>query len=783
MKNELIETVFGCLLHDIGKAVQRAGGSMDKHSIQGWRYLSEDIGLKDIGILNSVHYHHKRELGDANIPNDSIAYIAYIADNIASASDRRNENEENAQSGWDREANLESIFNLLNGRSDKRYYKPVSLDINNGINFPEVAQLPFDAGFYNKVLVTITDALKRIDFRKEYINSLLEVFESTLSYVPSSTNKSEVADISLFDHMKLSAAIGSCIYQYIDSMDGTAGRDYRKILFDDEKAFYTENFALLYSLDMSGIQDFIYTIHSEGALKSLRARSFYLEVFMENMIDDLFHELDLTRANLLYSGGGHMYALLANTDAVVDILNRFEEDTNKWLSEMFETTIGIAAGFVPCSAEALRNEPKGSESYSDLFRQVSNMISEKKLRRYSPDVLIGLNNTHKTGRECVICKTVSNHLDGYKRCPICAALIEMSDSVQDARFFSVLKGDNSEGKHLLVTKGKYIVADKDEKSLQERITVDDNLVRSYGKNSYYTGVSISNKLWVGDYYKEKDLSAYAKSAGDESTGHIPRLGVVRMDVDNLGSAFTSGFAAEDGRYNTLSRTASFSRHLSLFFKRDINDILNNPSYRIFTKGQSGGRNVTIIYSGGDDIFLIGAWADALESAIDISNIFQRYAQGKLSISCGFGIYPGRYPVKNMAREVGELEDSAKSLDGKSAIALFEATGAHTYKWRDLIDRVIAEKYVALDDYFSHDPERGKGFLYKLLELIRNRREKINFARYAYLLSRMEPSKAEEERYETYRAFSQKMYDWMNDDRDSKELVTAIYLYVFSTRSK
>ena len=71
---------------------------------------------------------------------------------------------------------------------------------------------------------------------------------------------------------------------------------------------------MLYSLDISGIQKFIYTINIQGALKTLRARSFYLEIFMEHILDELLDKLELSRANIIYTGGGHCYLILANTD-------------------------------------------------------------------------------------------------------------------------------------------------------------------------------------------------------------------------------------------------------------------------------------------------------------------------------------------------------------------------------------------------------------------------------------------------------------------------------------
>ena len=58
-----------------------------------------------------------------------------------------------------------------------------------------------------------------------------------------------------------------------------------------------------------------------------------------------------------------------------------------------------------------------------------------------------------------------------------------------------------------------------------------------------------------------------------------RIAVCRMDVDNLGHAFISGFEQENEKdpvkrmhYVTLSRTSAFSRQMSLFFKCYINAI-------------------------------------------------------------------------------------------------------------------------------------------------------------------------------------------------------------------
>lgn len=315
MTDKHVDLILGALLHDIGKVIYRTG-ERKNHSQSGYEFLKNEIGIsrEERGqvILDSVKYHHASSLKRADIADDSPAYITYIADNIASAADRRAAEE--PESGFDMKTPLESIFNRLNGSGETYYYSPQMLGEEKTINYPTRKKEPFSESLYGKIRKKITDALTAgMKWDEKYINSLLEILEATLTYVPSSTSKKEAADISLYDHLKITAAISSCIYLYLQD----AGiSDYRETLYRNADEFYEKEIFLLYSMDLSGIQNFIYTVTGKDTLRILRARSFYLEVFIENLIDVVFSEVGVSRANLLYCGGGHMYALLPNTDKV-----------------------------------------------------------------------------------------------------------------------------------------------------------------------------------------------------------------------------------------------------------------------------------------------------------------------------------------------------------------------------------------------------------------------------------------------------------------------------------
>ena len=91
---------------------------------------------------------------------------------------------------------------------------------------------------------------------------------------------------------------------------------------------------------------------------------------------------------------------------------------------------------------------------------------------------------------------------------------------------------------------------------------------------------------------------------------------------------TEGFNNKENhnRYVTLSRTTTLSRQLSIFFKYFINDILKNAKFHIDADNHASERKTTIIYSGGDDVFVVGAWDDVIELGIDLKEAFEKYTE-------------------------------------------------------------------------------------------------------------------------------------------------------------
>lgn len=193
MTDEKIKLIIGSLLHDIGKVVYREGDDRRNHSISGYDFLKENGGIDDKEILNCVRYHHISALKGAKLQENDLAYIVYLADNIAAFADRRKKEGEDV-SGFDLSVPLQSIFNILNENDQEYYYLPGDMEDKGNVNYPTPEKRSFSKEFYMKIRQRVLDNFKGMDWNDEYLNSLLAVMEANLTYVPSSTSKGELSD-------------------------------------------------------------------------------------------------------------------------------------------------------------------------------------------------------------------------------------------------------------------------------------------------------------------------------------------------------------------------------------------------------------------------------------------------------------------------------------------------------------------------------------------------------------------------------------------------------------
>ena len=800
MDEKLICLQLGALLHDIGKIIRRAGLDSKEHSKAGSNYLKNNNLLADKykEIYDMIDYHHAKYLSSADLKEDSLAYIVYEADNIASGIDRVKY--EDKQIRGNEMDSLNSIFNVIRIEKNnlKKTFKLFDFD-KNGFNMPTSSSIKLNNSDYKKIINHIKDNLNTF---KENINpeKLAIVLEACCSYFPSSSYV-DTPDISYYDHVKLTAAISACFYLYDKE---------NNIQNFKEEYFFAINRSkekfLLVSGEFSGIQNFIYTISSKMAMKSLRGRSFYLELFAEHIIDEILSTLELSRINLLYSGGSHFYLLLPNTEKTKEILDIYKEKINNFILERMGTTIYFEMVYTETSAEELGNgltkEIKTENKVGELFRKTSSKVSKAKLSRYSLKQLkelfdenSSINKIYSYTKECTICKKAEDEkiLENNSRDFGEEAGIELCDSCKGYDKNYILKNISK-------------------------------IHRYYAINSNYTGDKLCKNIWVGNYnITVKDENGKGnliefKELVKKSKG-IERLAVFRADVDNLGTLFQSGFenkgSKEPYKNVTLSKSVVLSRYLSDFFKRKINLILekkdaakdNNELFKkycdIICENNSSPRDIVIVYSGGDDVFAIGTWNDIIEFSIDLRTAFKEFTNDKITLSAGIGFFSENYPIHQMAEKTGNLESLAKANKDssgkiiKNSVALFGEINAelnHVYTWDIFIDKVLGEKYkfiksiIILDEEDKlKEPDKifiGKSKWYKIMDLIINRLTKndnrLDIARFAYILGRINFTNDNKNNFDE---FKRNLLLWLKNKEDAKQLLTAINILIYQERGE
>lgn len=761
MHQQTLWVTLGALWHDIGKLDCRAGDPAP-HSKSGAVWLHQaDISLPP-EVLDCVEHHHDP---DAAVP----AALVRAADRIVTGSCGEKVDVPSVFL-----PPLAPVFTHLNGDHSGCWVAP--LPQGGTLQPPQKEPPQLTADICRQLLQGLADTLRGT--KPDAVDPLLAALACYTCNVPAMAVTRPVQDVSLFDHLKITAAVAACLSEDLLAAEQTG---ITGALLQDEAALHSQAAFLLYSADFSGVQKFIYTVAVEGALRSLRSRSFFLEFAMEHYLDELLRVCGVSRANLLYSGGGHCYLLLPNTPAVRQAADAWNTRFNQWLFAQFGTRLFLAHGYTACSANDLTNTPAGDAPYKAMFRRVSAQVSAHKLHRVTADQLRRLNHTpfEDSGRECAVCGRSDALAPGQTRCAWCTLFEALSRKIQDGTAIFVETNPKNPGDFALpTTDGEAQITFLSESDAHSRLNAGNVPRHLYLKNAVTSRLPDATPLPVGDYAAANLMEQLAATARG-----VRRLAVCRMDVDNLGQAFVAGFERPQEtdpirrtQYVTLSRTAAFSRQMSLFFKQYINALLS---------GAALGKpplQVTVVYSGGDDVFLVGAWNDTIEAAVRIRQALTQFTCGALTISAGIGMFDDHFPIRAAALQTAELEDTAKSLPEKNAVALFGNSTENAYSWDEFIQQVQGRKLAVLEDFFSNSAAgRGNSMLYSMLALLRAAGpDRMPLARYAYLLARLAPPRRAPA-FAKYEQFSKQMYAWALSPKDRRQLITAIILYIYLHR--
>ena len=331
--------VLAALLHDVGKLLHRGKSGYDgKHEVASGDFLIHDgepngklnknplYDLKLVEWLVRLHHAKKGEKKEDALQTYfkskearqdldqntlwNLLKIVRAADSYSCA--ERIYEEQKRTDAEPRTAPLDSIFSSvsISAKSKARVCRYALSPLNPLQSFPEqISSLEALQDHITDFKKHFPDLVGYNDFDR-LLTVLADYLEKYTWCVPSDTRYRR-ADISLFDHLRSSAAIAVCLYKnHVHELKSETFKTRRNEL-------------VLVAGGFSGIQDYIFDITgrgSGGAAKRLRARSLFIQVLCEAAIHKILHAVDLPLICNLFSAGGKFILLLPRTDGISDQL-------------------------------------------------------------------------------------------------------------------------------------------------------------------------------------------------------------------------------------------------------------------------------------------------------------------------------------------------------------------------------------------------------------------------------------------------------------------------------
>ncbi len=783
---------FSALLHDIGKFYQRTGASLcsdyEKYKVEDFgtngahakwshEFISNYWNKK---IANLAFYHHN--------PNKSydknLGSIIQVADHHSSG---ERINLEKGEHNEVLKTLLISVFSEIsienNKKCNEKYVPLTELRLDESSDNESFDDLKPQneekmSGWnlkpeYNKLWNKFTKEINGLSKKNDF-NTILALLKKYTSTIPSAAYVSK-SDISLFDHSKTTAAIATSRYLY--------KRDSENKL----KKTVDDDVYIIINGDISGIQNFIFKVSSpkeaqSGMSKRLRGRSLYLTLLCDAIASHIVEELELTEANILFCGGGRFTIIGPNTDKAKNKLSEIKDTINKEFINKFNAELYLALVLEECNGEDL-------SQYGDVTRILSNKLAEDKKHKFIDNLedVFSLDDEVKYEDLCSVCGNPYEKKDEETICDECKSHERLGQKAANADY--MIKIYSKENKYKFKKKCTFfeklnigylfknessnlamkidewaIDADKIEviklnntDFLTLEGKVNDDLRDKISFSFSFLGNVVPN---LGRYSEHKYMPLYFEHLAKISRGS-DKLGVLKMDVDNLGRIFSEGLSDSV----SISRISTLSSQMDMFFSGFVNNIASqfkvysnvndiedwkskfkdiklelqddfNDDVETVTiyKLKYGVKlspeeefnlekyeipTIHINYSGGDDLLVLGPYDDIILFAEELRNKFKEWTcnNPSINLSAGINIVSPKFPIGKAAIMSEDYLETSKSC-GRNKITLF----GEVVNW-DSTDNIKGFEDIF---EFCRDLEKNcenknisKGFIYSMLHLWQN----------------------------------------------------------------
>lgn len=803
--------ILAAFLHDGGKLLGRGTFKLLEKG-QHPKFSSDFISahkdvfaqVTDPDLLRElVQRHHEnrrafspeflvQEIADAH--RRTLATLVSKADNLSSA-------ERGETSGqWQdyKTTPLSSVLERLDRQSDEgmrlRFRaRPLSPTASLNMIFPE--EFPeYQTGEINKLVAGFGRDFSRLfgsgdkavnsndfDCLITHLTNLIYTYTWCL---PSNTQEA-VPDVSLFDHLKTTAAIAACFYQY-HSETGTL--DEKQVTDGNIRRF------ILAVGDLSGIQRYIFDIaktgEAGGVAKRLRARSLYVQLCSEVTAHRILRRLELPLWNMVMNSGGRFYLLLPNLNKTRLALEEAQRDIDEWFLRELNGELALNLAYQDFGDEGFKPGPGSDTGFSKVLRQVTSALNKRKQNRFAQALCQGgrwreeafVRPLSFEGKDdCRSCHKFPRERE--ELCCHCQRDREVGSRLPTVRYLSFF-ADPHAGEIPVLGYSVSVTASPPERGNPYLIMkLNDTDVTELTQCP-----ALTKYLATHVARTDGETATFEQIASHSQGQHL--LGFLKADVDRLGELFVFGLKRETNSIDTISRQATLSRLLDIFFTGWIEHLTCSEPENYYT-----------VFSGGDDLFLVGRWDKIIGLAEQIRADFARFtgspiAEQRISLSAGIIIARPDYPIARAAEAAEDAVKKSKHEGDNRTAKVGEAGQAdidhrgdritilgETLTWADWSK--VSDEWKRLSPLVTKDSTVPSAFLYNLLRFSEMWRTygkgDVLGLRYQPLLAYNIARNLDRRRTPELYAWAEKLLKWPPDEHekmilDNLALITSLLIY-------
>lgn len=451
--------------------------------------------------------------------------------------------------------------------------------------------------------------------------------------------------------------------------------------------------------DVSGIQDFIFNIQSDGASRMLTARSFFIQVCAQLCIEKILSICSLNREKNMISdrGGSFFIGLDKEPD---EQLKNIGKEVNSDL-DIFGLYISMAW-------------VKAEDTWSNTLDALMAQEERQKFQRYhnNPEAFVPFLSPGKKER---IFDTESE----------AEPWLDFAKNLSQSKGYCIEKTNESNpaiSNDSVILFGLKFKLIQEEDAYIQRLFEDPEyaLMNEFPLwrkcNPYFDNMEKYEQderelkqHKDKDYRKPKlneiiDLDHLALQA-KMRTGS-DQLGVMKLDVDDMGNMFKKTF-------NTQSRFKDASEALGFFWGLHLKNIWKEEKFRDLNNQPHAFRdNILIVYAGGDDCFLLGGWDAILHFASRFKKEFDDFFDEKITFSASVLLLQATTPVIQIGLLAEKELEHAKHFENnrKNSVSLF----GEVFTWKEF-DKICSLSHILfllIKGNKRHAPE-SKALLQKI----------------------------------------------------------------------